>query len=109
MKKRSISLILAAIMLMTAIAFASVSVNADVELPIIPLKPDDPTPRVPCGPGDANGDGTINAQDVLAIMKYNVGKAEIYFFPQYADYDGNGRINAKDVLSLMLDIVNGEV
>ena len=105
MKKRSLSIILAALMLMSAITFAIVPANADVELPVIPI----PWSREPCGPGDANGDGTINAMDVVAIMKYSVGKREKHFFESAADYDGNGRINAKDVLALMLDIVNGEI
>jgi hypothetical protein len=101
MKKRTIALVLAAVMILSAML--SVTAFA-VELPVIPL----PT-NTPAGRGDADGDGSINARDVLLIMQYMVGKKSPVFYANYADYDGNGTINARDVLNLMLDIVNGEV
>ena len=99
MNKRIISLALAAILTITVILTAAVSA---IELPIIPMTD-------PAGPGDADGDGKINASDVMAIMKFIVGKRSGAFYKQYADYDGDGNINSKDVLKLMLDISNGDV
>lgn len=99
MKKRTICLVLAVILLISAVLTASVGA---LELPVIPLTP-------AAGPGDADGDGSINAKDVTAIMKYMVGNKKYVVFENYADYNGDGKINARDVLSLMLDIVNGEI
>ncbi len=100
MKKRSVSFVLAAVIILTM----NLSVTASAtELPIIPLYP------VTLRPGDANGDGNINALDVLSIMRYMVGTHQEVFFERFADYNGDEKINARDVLTLMLDIVNGEV
>jgi hypothetical protein len=55
--------------------------------------------------GDANGDGSVNAKDVLAIKRdvVNVEKASVG-----ADADSNGRVNAKDVLAIKRDLVGIE-
>ncbi len=60
-------------------------------------------------PGDTNGDGRINAKDVIATMRYLVGWRDEAFDPSAADYNGDGKINAKDVLMIILDIVNGVI
>ena len=103
MKKRFVSLLLAAVMLLSVILTVT---SSAVDLPIIPL---DPTYYNPAGPGDADGDGSINSKDVLCIMKYIVGRWDKVFFEQYADFNGDGKINSKDILMLMLAIVNDEV
>ena len=56
-------------------------------------------------PGDANGDGKLNAKDVVAIMKHMVGSTPAKFVAEAADFDANGSINAKDVTKLMKQIV----
>lgn len=97
MNRRALSIILAAVILLTMIL--TVSVWA-VELPPIPL----PAAQK----GDVNGDGSINARDVVSIMKYIVGTKEEVFLKGCADYNSDGSINAKDVLAVMMAIVNGE-
>ena len=98
MNKRIVSLLLAAVILLTMIltvtAFA-------VELPTVPL----PSAQK----GDVNGDGSINARDVVAIMRYLVGVNDDVFLKGCADYNSDGTINARDVLLIMMAIVNGEV
>lgn len=57
--------------------------------------------------GDVNGDGRINARDILLIMRKMLGwTAENY--PQLAEYDeemadvnSDGRVNAKDIIGIM--------
>ena len=50
-------------------------------------------------PGDANGDGTVNAKDVSVLMKYFAG----WSVPLCAssDFDGDGKVGMKDVSALM--------
>lgn len=76
--------------------------------------------RVMVYPGDANNDGMVNADDVLALAAYwqSRGPESIYssitFAPReaeewipaaatYADTDGNGVINQKDLLPIGLN------
>ena len=58
--------------------------------------------------GDVNGDGSLNAKDVVAIMKFLVGKTPDKWNESAADYNGDGSVNAKDVVKLMKDIVAGK-
>ena len=58
--------------------------------------------------GDMNGDGSVNAKDVIALMKHLVGATPANFVPGAADYDGNGKVNGQDVIKLMKDIVAGK-
>lgn len=57
--------------------------------------------------GDVDGDGNLNAQDVLALMRYIVGYEDAGFDSTKADFNGDGKLNNKDVLMMMLSIVNG--
>jgi hypothetical protein len=76
--------------------------------------------RVMVYPGDANNDGVVNADDVLALAAYwqSRGPEPIYssitFAPReaeewipaaatYADADGNGVVNQKDLLPIGLN------
>ena len=58
--------------------------------------------------GDVDLDGSVNAADVIKIMRYLVGFDQPEFFVRFADYDGDGKVNARDVLTLMLALVNGD-
>lgn len=55
--------------------------------------------------GDANGDGSINARDILAIKRDVVGieKAKVG-----ADANGDSKINARDILAIKRQIVGIE-
>ncbi len=50
-------------------------------------------------PGDANGDGTVNVLDVLAIVSYFIGPAPGLFCFFNADVNGDGVINVQDVIA----------
>ena len=49
--------------------------------------------------GDANGDGKLNARDVIAVAK-NIAHSSDALSP-LADYNDDGDVNARDVISLM--------
>lgn len=55
--------------------------------------------------GDANGDGTVNARDISAIMKAILGNAPAGYNAQAADYNGDGTINARDISAIMKDLL----
>lgn len=59
--------------------------------------------------GDVDPDGSVNALDVIALMRYIVGYKDETFDVIAADYNGDGIVNNRDVLQLMIDIVNGAV
>ena len=54
--------------------------------------------------GDANGDGTVNAVDALAAMRYVIGVSTESLTPEQiaaADFNGDGAVNAVDTLLIM--------
>lgn len=59
--------------------------------------------------GDAVRDRTLNARDVLAILRLIVGYEDRDVDASYADFNASGAINARDALLLMMYIVDGEV
>jgi hypothetical protein len=63
-------------------------------------------PPVEYLPGDVDANGTLNAKDVVALMKHLVGKTPSFFFDKAADFNFDGKINAKDVTSLMKYLVS---
>ena len=67
-------------------------------------EPDDDPPAY----YDPNGDGSLNAQDVVCVMRYLAGYTEDGTTFDAADYNRDGRVNARDVLEMMLAIVNAE-
>ena len=68
-------------------------------------------PAIPVA-GDVDGDGSLNARDVIRLMKYIVGHTAATdpdlasFDASLADFDGNGKINNRDILLMMFAIVN---
>ena len=59
-------------------------------------------------PGDVDGDGRVNARDVLLGMRYIVGWRDAEIIEANLDIDSNGAFSARDILGIMLIIVNGE-
>ena len=51
--------------------------------------------------GDVNGDGKLNARDVIMLMDYIVGFDAEGFDVELADVDSNGKLNARDVILMM--------
>ena len=57
--------------------------------------------------GDVNGDGTINALDSLAILKYLLDKGSFPMeVPAAANTNGDGTINALDSLAILKYLVD---
>ena len=58
------------------------------------------------GSGDANGDGQVNAGDVVLVQRYLVGD-DVSIDLQAADVDGDGDVDAGDALAIKQQIVEG--
>ena len=53
------------------------------------------------GNGDANGDGTVNAADIVEIVNYIMGSASDKFNEAAADVNGDGVVNAADIVAVV--------
>ena len=51
--------------------------------------------------GDANGDGEMNALDIVIIVNYIFGETPDVFFFDNADVNGDGEINALDIVAII--------
>lgn len=51
--------------------------------------------------GDVDGNGTVNANDALMVLRYSLGIISSIPNMAAADYDGNGVINANDALMIL--------
>ena len=51
--------------------------------------------------GDVDGDGSVNANDALLLMRFMMGLADSIPCPENADYDGDGSVTANDALAIM--------
>ena len=58
--------------------------------------------------GDANGDGIVNAADIVEVVNYIKGTPSAVFIKTLADMDGNGEVDATD-LRLIINIIMGEI
>ena len=56
-------------------------------------------------PGDANGDGEVNAEDIVAIIDYMMGKDVAGFNADAADANGDDKINAADIVTIVNTII----
>ena len=52
-------------------------------------------------PGDANGDGEMNALDIVIIVNYIFGETPDNFFFDNADVNGDGEVNALDIVAII--------
>ena len=55
--------------------------------------------------GDANGDGKLDAKDVVIIMRYLTGREDGDFNAEAADFDKSGSVNSRDVIAIVQTIV----
>jgi hypothetical protein len=63
-------------------------------------------PFIGIGPGDMNGDGSINISDVTNIINLiSTGAADE--LPAYCDMNGDGEVNISDVIMLIMTILGG--
>ncbi len=51
--------------------------------------------------GDANGDGRVNSEDALEILKYDVKLKQDVFIGAAADANKDGKINSEDALEVL--------
>jgi hypothetical protein len=49
--------------------------------------------------GDANGDGTVDVADVVAIVNQILGQPDDSFVIEAADMDGDGKVDVADVVA----------
>ena len=59
-------------------------------------------------PGDANGDGQVNAADALAILHYSAGW-DVTVDTVKADVTGDGMIGISDALKILQDCMGGDI
>ena len=53
------------------------------------------------GSGDANGDGTVNAADIVEVVNYIMGSPSGKFDIGNADVNGDGTVNAADIVTIV--------
>ena len=58
--------------------------------------------------GDANGDGTLNAADIVEIVNYIMNKASENFKFDNADVNDDGVINVADIMIISCIIMKSE-
>ena len=58
--------------------------------------------------GDANGDGTVDAGDVVAITDYMMGKSPEKFSKKAADMDDNNVFNIADIIQIVNQICSAK-
>ena len=61
----------------------------------------------PITAGDANGDGTVNAADIVEVVNYIMGSPSAGFNEKAADVNGDGVVNAADIVSIVNIIMGG--
>ena len=59
-------------------------------------------------PGDANGDGTVNAADIVEVVNYIMNNPSEIFNDKAADANGDGVVNAADIVAMVNLIMNKE-
>ena len=57
-------------------------------------------------PGDANGDGQVDANDIVEITNYIMGKASKSFIFKTADVNEDGKVNIADILQIVKGIID---
>lgn len=58
---------------------------------------------------DVNGDGVVNAVDIVDIVKYTRGSARTKFAISKADVNGDGKVNLDDARKLSDMLTGGEI
>ncbi|MCR4916174.1 MAG: dockerin type I repeat-containing protein [Prevotella sp.] len=70
---------------------------------------DDPyviTLQNPVLPGDANGDGTVNAADPVAVANYIIGQPPATFVKAAADVNNDGNVTISDAVGIVSMLLN---
>ena len=56
---------------------------------------------IPAMPGDANGNGNLDAEDVQAVVDYIMGKDSHGLVFKNADLNGDGKVDVTDIVMLV--------
>lgn len=59
------------------------------------------TVKAPVQQGDANGDGTVDATDIVEVVNYILNKPSDKFKEDAADANGDGVVNAADIIAIV--------
>ena len=73
----------------------------DSTLGAVNYTPFDFTIPEPVIPGDVNGDGEVDAADLVALKRHILGKPVETFVPDAADLNIDGKVNGQDVVTLI--------
>lgn len=66
------------------------------------------TDWTPAQRGDANGDGTVNAADIVEVVNYIMGNESDGFIMLTADANNDGKVNAADIVVIVNMIMSGQ-
>ena len=58
--------------------------------------------------GDANGDGTVNAADIVEVVNCIMGSPSEKFNATAADVNGDGTVNAADIVLIVNQIMSAQ-
>ena len=59
-------------------------------------------------PGDVNGDGIVNAKDIVETTNAIMGKPSARFDATAADVNGDGTVNVADIISIVKGLQQGQ-
>ena len=51
--------------------------------------------------GDTNGDGKVDAADIVETVNFKLGKPSVKFIMAAADMNGDGNIDETDILQIV--------
>ena len=58
--------------------------------------------------GDANGDGKVDANDIVEIVNYMMGKPSANFYLKAADANNDGKVDIADIIQIANTILAGK-
>ena len=58
--------------------------------------------------GDANGDGNVNAADIVEVVNFIMGNPSAAFNASTADLNGDGTVNAADIVYIVNSIMSSK-
>ena len=74
---------------------------SDIDGVVTKLGNSSATVKVTVLKGDANGDGAVNAADIVEVVNYIMGSPSAIFDNKAADVNGDGAVNAADIVEIV--------
>ena len=81
---------------------------SDIDGAVTKLGNSTATVKVTALKGDANGDGAVNAADIVELVNYIMGSPSDIFDNKAADVNGDGVVNAADIVEIVKIIMATE-